>query len=183
MRRLYFRFHSLFAIAFFVLGIFLISSNSPLRAQSTYGSVTGSVTDASGAAMVGAQVTLTNLGTSERRTQSTGNDGLYLFPNLLPGRYSVDIEKAGFKKYSRPDIVVQVNQTAHIDAAMEIGNVSQTVEVTAETPLLQPETSSLGQVVETREANELPLNGRNIFNLTTITPSVVPQGNTLGTVV
>jgi hypothetical protein len=155
----------------------------PSWAQSTYGSVTGTVTDASGAAMADSRVTLTNLGTSDRRTQTTGNDGLYLFPNLLPGRYSVDIEKAGFKKYSRPDVVVQVNQTAHIDAAMEIGNVSQTVEVTAETPLLQPETSSLGQVVETREANELPLNGRNIFNLTTITPSVVPQGNTLGTVV
>src|SRR5690242_3170376 len=133
--------------------------------------------------MAGAQVTLTKLGTSEKRTQSTGNDGLYPLPNLPPGRYSIDIEKPGFKKYSRPEIVVQVNQTAHIDAAMEIGNVSQTVEVTAETPLLQPETSSLGQVVETREANELPLNGRNIFNLTTITPSVVPQGNTLGTVV
>jgi hypothetical protein len=183
MRRLSFRFHSLFGIAIFLVGICLTLSDSPVRAQSTYGSVTGTVTDASGAAMAGAQVTLTNLGTSERRTQTTGNDGLYLFPNLLPGRYSVDIEKAGFKKLSRPDVVVQVNQTAHIDAAMEIGNVTQTVEVTAETPLLQPETSSLGQVVETREANELPLNGRNIFNLTTITPSVVPQGNTLGTVV
>jgi hypothetical protein len=182
MRRLYSRFHSLFALAIFLIGICLIFPNS-LRAQSTYGSITGSVTDSSGAAMAGAQVTLTNLGTSEKRTQSTGNDGLYLFPNLLPGRYSVDIEKPGFKKYSRPEIVVQVNQTAHIDAVMELGNVSQTVEVTAETPLLQPETSSLGTVVDTREANELPLNGRNIFNLTTVTPSVVPQGNTLGTVV
>jgi hypothetical protein len=180
------RLHSQLFSAFAWLSLLVICiaiSGLPMRAQSTYGSVTGSVTDASGATMVDARVTLTNLGTSERRTQSTGSDGLYLFPNLLPGRYSVDVEKAGFKKYSRPDVVVQVNQTARIDAAMEIGNVNQVVEVTAETPLLQPETSSLGQVVETREANELPLNGRNIFNLTTITPSVVPQGNTLGTVV
>src|SRR5438270_3628429 len=124
-KRLHFRTASLFLLA---IGIML--SISPLRAQSTYGSVTGLVTDASGAAMAGAQVTLTNLGTSDRRTQSTGNDGLYLFPNLLPGRYSIDIEKPGFKKYSRPEVVVEVNQTAHIDAIMQIGEVSQTVEVT-----------------------------------------------------
>ncbi len=176
------RFAGVCAIPLLLL-VGLVVLSFPIAAQTTYGSITGTVTDASGAAMAGAQVTLTNVGTSERRTQSTGNDGLYLFPNLLPGSYSVDIEKPGFKKYSRPDVVVQVNQTAHIDAVMQIGEVSQTVEVTAETPLLQPETSSLGTVVETREANELPLNGRNIFNLTTITPSVVPQGSTQGTVV
>ncbi len=174
------------AIGVFVawlLTIFLVTLSLPLQAQTTYGSIAGSVTDPSGSAVTEAQVTLTNLGTSEKRTQNTASDGLYLFPNLLPGRYSIDIEKAGFKKYSRPDVVVEVNQSAHIDAVMQLGNVSQVVEVTAQTPLLQPETSSLGTVVETRAANELPLNGRNIFNLTTITPSVVPQGNTLGTVV
>ncbi|MBV9085761.1 MAG: carboxypeptidase regulatory-like domain-containing protein, partial [Acidobacteriaceae bacterium] len=133
--------------------------------------------------MSDAQVTLINLGTSEKRTQSTGSDGLYLFPNLLPGNYTIDIEKTGFKKYSRQDVVVQVNQTAHIDATMQIGSLSQVVEVTGETPLLQPETSSLGTVVGERTANELPLNGRNIFNLTTVTPSVIAQGNTIGTVV
>jgi len=170
-----------FAILFAVVS--LAFSSLPLQAQTTYGSITGSVTDPSGASIAGAQVTLTNLGTSEKRTQQTGNDGLYLFPNLIPGRYSIVVEKPGFKHYSRPEIVVDVNQSAHVDASMEVGNVNQTVEVTAETPLIQTETSSLGTVVDTREANELPLNGRNIFNLTTITPSVVPQGNTLGTVV
>src|SRR5207248_11411426 len=154
-----------------------------MQAQTTYGSITGLVTDASGAAMGGAQVTLTNPGTGETRNQTTGNDGLYLFPNLIPGTYRITVEKPGFNKYDRPEVRVEVNQAVHIDASMQIGNVNQVVEVTAETPLLQPETSSLGTVVGARTANELPLNGRNIFNLTTITPSVVPQGNTLGTVV
>ena len=181
MKTLYFHACSRFAIVSFVLA-FLIWT-LPMRAQTTYGSIAGAVSDPSGAAVAGAQVTLTNLGTSEKRTQSTGNDGLYLFVNLLPGRYGIDVEKSGFKRYTRPEIVVDVNQNAHVDAVMQVGDVNQTVEVTAETPLIQTETSSLGQVVDTREANELPLNGRNLFNLTTITPSVVPQGNTLGTVV
>ncbi|MBV8829006.1 MAG: TonB-dependent receptor [Acidobacteriaceae bacterium] len=178
-----FAFDSSSAVAILLVGICLAFSGFQLSAQSTYGSVTGLVTDPSGAAMTDAQVTLTNAGTSEKRTQRTGSDGLYIFPNLLPGQYSIDIEKSGFKKYSRLDVVVQVNQTSHIDATMQVGSLNQVVEVTAETPLLQPETSSLGTVVGERTANELPLNGRNIFNLTTVTPSVIPQGNTLGTVV
>src|SRR5216684_3316469 len=153
----------------------------PLLAQSTYGSIAGAATDSSGAAVAEAQVTLTNLGTSEKRTQTTGSDGLYSFVNLFPGRYKVEAEKTGFKHFTRPEVVVEVNQSARIDVTLQVGDVTQSVEVTAETPLLQSETSSLGQVVEQRETNELPLNGRNIFNLTAIAPSVVPQGNNYGT--
>jgi Carboxypeptidase regulatory-like domain/TonB dependent receptor len=148
--------------------------------QSTYGSVTGSVLDPSGAAITDAQATLTNTGTAEKRTQSTGADGLFSFVNLIPGQYRLDVEKQGFKHLTRQPIVVEVQQTSHIEATMQVGEVSQTVEVTAQTPLLQAETSSLGQVVEQRKANELPLNGRNIYTLAAIAPSVVPQGNTTG---
>src|SRR5947209_14672846 len=147
----------------------------PLLAQSTYGTVTGSVTDSSGAAIADAQVTLTNLGTSEKRTQSTGSDGLYSFVNLNPGRYKIEAEKTGFKHFTRPEVVVEVNQSARIDVTLQVGDVTQTVEVSGDTPLIQSETSSLGQVVEARKTNELPLNGRNICNLTTVAPSVVPQ--------
>src|SRR6267378_2223312 len=150
-------------------------------AQSTYGTISGSVVDSSGAAIADAQVTLTNLGTSEKRTQSTGSDGLYSFVNLNPGRYKIEAEKTGFKHFTRPEVVVEVNQSARIDVTLQVGDVTQTVEVTGETPLLQTETSSLGQVVEQRLANGLPLNGRNIFNLTAVAPSVVPQGNSYGT--
>src|SRR5216683_3871290 len=170
-----------FCAAFIV--VFVTLSCLGAHAQSTYGAIVGSVTDSSGAAITDANVTLTNVGTSEKRSQSSGSDGLFTFVNLFPGQYRVDVEKQGFKHFARTGIVVEVQQSTHIDAALQVGEVSQVVEVTAETPLLQSETSSLGQVVETRAANELPLNGRNIYNLATITPSVVPQGNTIGTVV
>ncbi len=183
MKKLLSQVYRLFVPAVFFLSIAIVFFTLPLQAQTTYGSIAGAVTDPSGAAIAGAAVTLTNLGTSEKRTQTTKDDGLFLFVNLIPGSYSVDVEKPGFKHFTHSDIAVDVNQTARVDASMQVGNVNQTVEVTAETPLIQTETSSLGQVVDQREANELPLNGRNLFNLTTITPSVVPQGNTLGTVV
>jgi len=157
--------------------------SSLLHAQSTYGSIAGSVTDASGATLTDANVTLTNLGTAEKRTQSSGSDGLFNFVNLFPGQYRIDVEKQGFKHYAQTSVTVDVQQTTHIDAVLQVGQVSETVEVTSETPLLQAETSSLGTVVDQREANELPLNGRNIYNLATITPSVIPQGSTQGNVV
>src|SRR5262249_3966189 len=153
------------------------------QGQSTYGSIAGTVVDASGAAMPGAQVTLTNVGTTEKRTQTTGPDGLYSFVNLIPGNYRLEAKKEGFKAFVREPIVVQVQQAVKIDATLQVGVVTESVTVSGETSLLQPETSSLGQVVETRKANELPLNGRNIYNLAAISPSVIPQGNTTGTVV
>jgi hypothetical protein len=152
-----------------------------VQGQATYGSITGAVTDPTGAAVPDAQVTLTNLGTQEKRTQPTGADGLYNFVNVIPGEYRIDIEKQGFKHFTRPSVVVQVNQTAKIDVALAVGQVSETVEVISETPLLQTETSSLGQVVEQRSANDLPLNGRNIYNLITLSPAAVAQGGSGGT--
>src|SRR6266550_651431 len=159
---------------------FVLSTCSFLQGQSTYGSITGSVTDPSGAAITDAQVTLTNLGTAEKRTQATGPDGLYTFVNLIPGNYKVEVEKPGFKHITRTPIVVEVQQSAKIDVTLPVGQANETVEVVGETPLLQSETSSLGQVVEQRRANELPLNGRNIYTLAAIAPSVIPQGNTTG---
>ena len=107
--------------------------------QSTYGSIAGSVTDSSGAAVTDANVTLTNLGTAEKRTQSSGSDGLFTFVNLFPGQYKIDVEKQGFKHFIRTPITVEVQQSTRIDAALQVGEVSQIVEVTSETPLLQTE--------------------------------------------
>jgi hypothetical protein len=151
-----------------------------VQGQSTYGSITGLVTDPSGAAIGDARVTLTNLGTAEKRVQPTGSDGLYSFVNLIPGNYRIEVEKQGFKRITQEPVVVQVQQSSKIDVALPIGQATETVEVTSETPLLQSETSSLGQVVEQRKANELPLNGRNIYSLAAVAPSVIPQGNTTG---
>ncbi|MGB7602299.1 MAG: TonB-dependent receptor [Candidatus Sulfotelmatobacter sp.] len=158
----------------------LVSFSLSLYGQSTYGSIAGVVTDNTGATITDASVTLTNLGTGEKRTQSSGADGLFTFVNLFPGQYRVDVEKQGFKHFVRNDVTVQVQQDTHIAAALQVGEVSQVVEVTSQTPLLQTESSSLGQVVEQRKADELPLNGRNIFNLIIVSPAAVAQGGSGG---
>ncbi len=151
-----------------------------LYGQSTYGTVDGTVADSTGAVVAGAEVTLTNTGTQEKHTQPTSSSGAYQFVNVIPGQYRLDITKAGFKHFARTNVVVQVQQDTHIDAVLPVGQVTESVEVTAETPLLQAETSSLGQVVEERKADELPLNGRNIFNLITVSPAAVAQGGSGG---
>ena len=151
-----------------------------LTAQTTYGSISGTVSDPSGSAISEAQVTLTNNGTGEKRVQRTSADGLYSFVNLLPGSYRVEAEKPGFKRTSQPEVIVQVQQTSSINLVLQVGDVTQTVEVTSETPLLQPDSASLGQVIDERKTNEIPLNGRNVFNLITLSPAAIAQGGSGG---
>ncbi len=178
-----FRF-TLFAFVALALSFTLATMFAPqLSAQSTYGGVSGTVTDPSGAAIAGVQVTITSAETGAKQTQTTTDDGLYAFSNLFIGKYRVDAEKTGFKRTSQVDVEVQIQQVAAINLVMQVGDVTQTVEVTSETPLLQPEDSSLGQVIDGRKADELPLNGRNVYNLASLSPSVVPQGNSQGSIV
>ena len=158
--------------------LFLLATAN-IYAQSTFGSVIGTVTDASGAAIASTEVTLTNLGTNEKRTETTSADGLYQFVNVVPGQYNVEVQKAGFKHVVRGPVGVETQSTSKIDLALEVGDVTQTVEVTAQTPLLQPESSSLGQVIDERKTTTLPLNGRNPLNLVALVPSVVPQGGSM----
>ena len=165
--------------ACFCLAALLLSS--PLSAQSTFGSVSGTVSDASGSSVPDVAVTLTNVGTTAKQTITTGGDGSYTFVNVVPGQYLLEADKAGFKHVKREGVVVQVQQGVRIDIGMEVGAVSQTVEVTGETPLLQPNSSSLGQVMEQRQTNEIPLNGRNVFNLITLSPAAIAQGGSGGT--
>src|SRR5216683_4386270 len=119
-------------LSLFLSFAIFFSASVFMQGQSTYGSITGSVTDPSGAAIADAQVTLTNLGTAEKRTQPTGADGLYSFVNLIPGNYRIDVEKQGFKHFTRQPIAVEVQQTVRIEAALVVGQVSETIEVTAE---------------------------------------------------
>src|SRR3954447_20361393 len=162
-----------------VLMLALFSLASISFAQTTFGTVIGNVTDPSGAGIANAQVTLTNAGTNEKRTATANTDGLYQFVNVQPGQYTVEVAQSGFKRLVRGPFSVETQSTAQIDVALQVGDVSQTVEVTAQTPLLQPETSSLGQVIDQRKTNELPLNGRNPLNLVALVPSVVPQGGSM----
>src|SRR5215469_10443595 len=144
--------------------------------QTFYGSIVGSVTDASGSGVPQAAVTLTNLGTGERRSMQTGASGGYDFVNLVPGQYKVDVEKTGFRHFAREPITVEVQSAVRIDVPMQVGEMTQTVEVLAETPLLQTETASLGQIVDSRKVLESPLNGRNVYGLVALAPGVVPGG-------
>ncbi len=166
----------------YLLGVIALVCLTPaVYGQTTFGSVVGTVTDPSGAAMASTEVALTNLGTNEKRTETTNADGAYTFVNVAPSNYSVEVQKPGFKRTLRTPVVVQTGTTSKIDVALEVGAVNQTVEVTAQTPLLAPESSSLGQVIDERKTVELPLNGRNALNLVALVPSVVPQGGAMGT--
>jgi hypothetical protein len=153
---------------------------TPLAGQTFYGSVVGTVSDATGGVVPGATVTLTNNGTGERRTASTATDGAYRFMNLVPGIYKLEVEQAGFKHYTRDQVQVNVEAAVRVDIGLQVGEVTQSVEVSAEAALLQTENASLSQVVASRSVQELPLNGRNILNLVALVPGVVPQGSSEG---
>jgi hypothetical protein len=156
--------------------VLLLGGCFTARGQSTSGSISGTVKDASGAAVSGAQVALTSTTTGAKETFTTDENGLYSFVNVNPGEYTVDVDKTGFKRFKRASIDLQVQQSVRIDATLEVGAESQTVEVTAETPLLQTDNASLGQVIDERKTNETPLNGRNVFNLITLSPAAIAQG-------
>jgi outer membrane receptor protein involved in Fe transport len=173
-----FRAHALL----FLAGIWLMISPLAL-AQVVNGSLVGTVTDVSGGVAPGASVTLTNLGTSEQKVAKTDSNGGYQFLSLVPGLYRVEVEKNGFKKFSRQPIDIQVQTATRVDAVLQVGDVQQTVNVSAATPLLQTQTASLGSTIEGRQVQEMPLNGRNIMNLVALVPGVVPQGTSLTTVV
>lgn len=180
MRNLYVRNFVVSSLAFLLILCCLAPFSAPVAAQSTFGSISGSVTDASAAAMPDATVTLTNSATAAKQTVTTRQDGLYSFVDLTPGSYVLEVEKQGFKHFKRDPVVVQVQQAVRIDVPMEVGAVTQTVEITAETPLLTPTTTSLGQVVDERKTNEIPLNGRNVFSLITLSPAAIANGNGSG---
>lgn len=148
----------------------------PSRAQNVYGTITGTVTDTTGAAITDATVTLTNLATGEKHQVTSGASGEYTFVNILPGRYRVEGAKSGFKTFVREPVVVDIESGIRVDIAMQVGSQTETIEVSSEAPLLQPETQSLGQVVESRTVTEMPLNGRNPLALVALVPGVVPQG-------
>ena len=162
--------------------VFLLWAVAPaaLFGQNVYGKISGVVSDNTGAAVGGCTVTLANLDTNESNQVTTDGSGNYSFPNIAPGRYKIQAEKSGFKIFVQQPIVVEIESGLKIDIALAVGSATETVEVTAQTPLLQPETNSLGQVIDQRSVTDLPLNGRNPIALTQLVPGVVPQGQPSG---
>src|SRR5215510_12539937 len=138
----------------------------------TFGEVTGRVTDPSGAVIPGASVTLTNVNTSGVRNVVTTEPGTYTFPSIPPGVYRMRTELPGFKTAVSEQFEVQVQQVVRLDVVLQLGQISDTVEVAATAELLQSETASVGTVIENKIITELPLNGRQYLGLVALSPNV-----------
>ena len=169
----------LIALMIAVVMIVSFGLSTPLHAQGSFGSIVGNVADPSGAIVPGAKVAVTNIGTNEKHEVATDAAGNYRVINLIPANYKLDVEKAGFKHFTREPIAVSVGGESRIDVAMSVGTATETVQVTSETPLLQTESGAVSEAVEGQRVQEMPLNGRNTMNLLALTPGVVagaPQG-------
>ena len=139
-------------------------------AQVNTGAIVGTVRDTSGAVVAGAALHAINDGTGRLSSTTSNSEGIYSFPVLSVGGYTVTAEKQGFKKAVRKAVELQINQTARLDLVLEVGAVSEQVVVEAQVPVIQTESASLGSVISQREVLDLPLNKRNFSQLVTLAP-------------
>ncbi len=154
--------------------VLAVTMAGSLLAQTNTGSIGGTVKDATGAVMTGVQIDVTNTATGVKRAVQTNEVGLFLASSLPPGTYELTVEKEGFKKFVRSGIKLSVQDAIELDLVMTLGSLSDAIEVKGDVSLLQPATSSLGQVVDNRRIVELPLNGRNTLALVSLTAGVQP---------
>jgi hypothetical protein len=151
------------------LAVLLLSGLSVIG--QTLGDISGQVADPSGAGVPNSVVTLTNTATNAVRSASTNEQGLYTFTSVPPGIYNLKVEHPGFKTVTS-NVEVQVQQSVRLDMTLQVGQVSESIEVSATAALLQAENATVGTVVETKSITELPLNGREYLNLVTLAPNV-----------
>nr|MBP6822633.1 carboxypeptidase regulatory-like domain-containing protein [Acidobacteriota bacterium] len=162
----------------YLLFAFLVCTGTAF-AQEFRGSIAGRVTESSGAAVVGAQVTVTNVATNTSASAITSDTGEYQSLFLIPGNYTLSIEAKGFKKSIRQNVEVRVGDKLQLDITLEIGAVTESVNVTAEASLLETNTASAGQVIDRRRISELPLSDGNPFVLTRLAPGIAYTGDLL----
>jgi hypothetical protein len=153
--------------------------------QSSYAQtaqITGRVTDASGAVVLRAEISVSNVETKFQKTSVTNEVGIYVLPFLTPGTYAMKVSLHGFKSITRPAIKLEVDQVARIDFSLEVGDTAESVTVTESVPLIQSESGAIGQVVGHKKVVDLPLNGRDFTQLATLTPGALGGSNngTLG---
>ena len=156
--------------------VLAIGAVSRCSAQTTYGSIVGTVRDTTGAIMSGIPVVVTNEATGVKATQLTNDVGAYSFTTLFPGKYSIHAEMKGFRPVDVNGVQLEVNQTARYDLSMEVGQVTERVEVAATLATLATDTSDVGQVVENKTIVDLPLNGREYLQLAALTNGVFLTG-------
>src|SRR6267142_1988656 len=151
----------------------LLSCTSALRAQSTNASLTGRVSDPQKALIVGAKVAVISASTNARAETTTNGSGEYYLRNLAPAVYRLEIEKPGFKRLVKSDLVLHVQDALKLDFEMTLGDVSETVTVEAGSPLVNTESATVSTVIDRTFVENLPLNGRSFQTLIALTPGVV----------
>jgi hypothetical protein len=170
------------AIAGFIAcaGLFalLVISPRPTPGQITTATIIGTITDPGGAQVPNASVTARNVDTGLTRTVTSGDDGTFRLEFLPIGNYVVEVTPAsGFKKAARSGIVLQVNDTARVDIALEVGSVSENVTITSDPPDVNTSTPEIGRTIGSREIAELPLVERNVYTLLDLVPGVQSNNN------
>src|SRR6185436_12671369 len=159
-----------------ILLLLFLALAIPVRGQTPSGEISGTVIDASSLPVPGVTITLTNVATNVVRTVQTNESGLYVITAIPPGSYDMKAELTGFGTVGRKDIVVQVGSAIRIPFTLQVGDLSETVMVTAHSPLVQTENAAISTVIENRAIVELPLNGRNYLQLASLIPGATTNG-------
>jgi len=160
----------------------LVALSAPAGAQESASSaIVGVVTDATQATLPGATVTVTQVGTSAQRVVVTDNEGRFSVPGLRPATYSVKVELAGFASAEIKELTLRNGETVRPALTLGLSNVAEQITVTGETPLLQTQSASVGQVISEKMIEDLPLNGRGVLSLTALSAGVTPQAFNRGT--
>jgi hypothetical protein len=157
--------------------IFMVACNLPAYSQVTTARLTGTVVDASGASVPGANVTVLNVGTNFKLAVATGSDGAFSFPSLPVGSYDLTVEKTGFNKYIQRGIVLAVDQAATLRVELKVGAAVQQIAVTANAGMLTTSTATVSQLVDQKRIVDLPLNGRDANTLVFVAPGTVNTTN------
>jgi hypothetical protein len=148
----------------------------PALAQTSTAELSGNITDSTGAVIANAKVTAANSETGTSREVTTNSSGFYHFTLLPPGNYNLSVEAPGFRKTVQNNLELRVNERSEVNLQLQLGQVTDTIEVKAAAPLLESQSSSLGTVINTQLTEELPLNGRNFVQLATLAPGVNGTG-------
>jgi outer membrane receptor protein involved in Fe transport len=164
-------------ISLLLLYVLLSLVALPSTGQSVSSEILGTVKDPSGAFVVSADVTMTNLETGLARSTETDGNGIYHVDGLSAGSYQLRIEHAGFRVKNLTDITLLVNQAAVLDATLELGSTREELTIVGATPLVETTTAQMSSVVTASGLSELPLNGRDLFQLTELQTGVVPSTN------
>src|SRR5437016_6715878 len=156
-----------------VLSLFSLSA----IAQEFRGTLTGRVTDAQQASVPNAKIQVTLLATGSRSQTTSGTDGLYTIPFLAPGTYKMEVEASGFKRYVRDGLDVAAGERVGLDIELSIGQLTETISVTAEAPMLDTTSATAGQVIGSGQVENMPLNGRTPLSLAQLAMGVVPNSD------